>query len=381
MIRLAAPSFSEAALEAVTAVLRSGRLVQGEQVERFEGELAAYLGARHVVAVSSGTAALHLSLVANGIRPGDEVIVPAFTFPATANTVVLAGGVPKLVDVDPEDFCIAPARIEEAITPRTRVLMPVHEFGQPADMEPIVDLAKRYGLVVIEDAACALGARVGVRRVGTIGACGCFSFHPRKALTTGEGGAIATDDAKAAERLRLLRNHGMVQTPDGPDFVAAGFNYRMTEFQAVLGLEQLLTFDRSLAARATQASMYDERLEAMYGLTLPARRRARESVYQTYHVVLPPGAERRDVIHFLRGRGVETNLGAQALNCLSFFRRVYGYGPESCPNATKAFVSGLALPIGAHCGEEELERVVEGLGEALRRVGASGASGGAAVAP
>lgn len=372
MLRLAAPSFPEAALEAALDVLRSGMLVQGERVARFEEALAGYLGVPHVVAVSSGTAALHLSMLAAGIRPGDEVIVPAFTFPATANAVVVSGGRPVLVDIDPRTHCIQPAAIDAAVTPRTRFLLPVHEFGQAADIPAIMALAARHGLRVIEDAACAFGTRSAGRPVGGFGLCGCFSFHPRKALTTGEGGAITTSDADFADRVRRLRNHGIQQTPDGPDFTMAGLNYRMTEFQAALGIHQVPEFERGIELRIRQAALYRTHLSSVPGLELPQESPGREAVYQTFHVVLPPGTMRRDVIAELRGKGIETNLGAQALNCLSFFRTEYGYTPATCPIATRSFERGLALPIGAHCSDDDIRFVAETLAGLLVGAGRTG---------
>jgi len=364
MLRLSSPRFSEEAIKAVEAVLRTGMLVQGEWVGRFESAVAEYLGVPHVVAVSSGTAALHLALLGAGLRPGDEVIVPAFTFPATANAVVVAGGRPVLVDIGPHDLCLDVQRIETALTPRTRAIMPVHEFGQSADMDGISAIASRHGLIVIEDAACAFGTRLGGRAVGTLGSCGCFSFHPRKAITTGEGGAISTQDSDLATRLRELRNHGIRPSADGPDFVAAGLNYRLTEFQAALGFHQLPEFEAGIERRIQQARMYREHLAGIPGLETPADIPGRRAVYQTYHVILPQHVQRRDVIAALRQRGIESNLGAQALNCLSFFRRHYGYTPESCPVATRAFHYGLALPIGPHCTDDDIVMVAE----ALRRV-------------
>lgn len=365
MLKLSSPRFSEDGLKAVEAVLRTGMLVQGEWVGRFEGAIAEHLGVPHVVVVSSGTAALHLALLGAGLRPGDEVIVPAFTFPATANAVVVAGGRPVLVDIGVHDLCLDVRLIEAALTPRTRFIMPVHEFGQSADMDGILAVASRHGLTVIEDAACAFGTRFGGRSVGALGSCGCFSFHPRKAITTGEGGAIVTRDPELATRLRRLRNHGIQPTPDGPDFVAAGLNYRLTEFQAALGFHQLDGFESGIEQRIRQAATYREHLAGIAGLETPADIPGRRAVYQTFHVILPPRVRRSDVIAALRQKGIESNLGAQALNCLSFFRGQYGCTPESCPVATTAFRHGLALPIGPHCADEDIVMVAESLRSVL----------------
>lgn len=365
VLRLASPHFSEEAIRAVEGVLRAGMLVQGEWVARFEGALAEHLAVPHVVVVSSGTAALHLALMGVGLGPGDEVIVPAFTFPATANAVVVGGGRPVLVDVQPHDLCLDVSKIESAVTPRTRAIMPVHEFGQSADMDGILAVAAKHGLEVIEDAACAFGTQYGGRPVGSLGRCGCFSFHPRKALTTGEGGAITTSDSALATRLRELRNHGIRSAIDGLDFVAAGLNYRLTEFQAALGFHQLTDFEAGIERRIHQAGIYNEQLADVAGLGLPAAIPGRRAVFQTYHVLLPHSADRAAIIAVLRQQGVESNLGAQALNCLSFFRKKYGYTPESHPVATRAFRHGLALPIGPHCTDGDVVRVATALRAAL----------------
>ena len=221
MIRLIIPEIGDEEVQAVSAVLRSGYLVQGKHVEDFEHRVAAFVGVKHAVAVSSGTAALHVALAALDIGPGDDVLVPDFTFPATANVVALLGATPVLVDVDPATFNTTADLLRPAITPRTKAIMPVHLFGQPAEMQPILDLAAEHGLAVVEDAACALGALYHGRPCGSLGQLGCFSFHPRKVITTGEGGMIVTDDDALAERLRLLRNHGMAKHAGRHPFCAA----------------------------------------------------------------------------------------------------------------------------------------------------------------
>ncbi len=368
MLKLSSPQFTEEAIEGVAAVLRSGMLVQGAWVRRFEQALAESLGVSEVVVVSSGTAALHLALLGAGLQAGDEVLVPAFTFPATANAVVLAGGRPVLVDIGLSDFCIDPAALGAAVTPRTRFILPVHEFGQAADLDAIMVCARARGLQVIEDAACAFGTEYDGRKVGTFGACGCFSFHPRKAITTGEGGAISTNDAALAGRLRALRNHGIHATSAGNDFVAAGLNYRMTEFQAVLGVHQMPGFEDGVARRIAQARRYDELLAGVPGLRTPASLPRRRAVYQTYHVVLPEAIERAEVIASLKARGIETNLGAQALNCLTYFQEAFGYDERSCPQATIAFRRGLALPMGGHCRDSDIASVADALRAGLAGV-------------
>jgi dTDP-4-amino-4,6-dideoxygalactose transaminase len=365
MIALARPDIPEQAIARAAEIIRSGMLVQGACVCEFERQLSVYLGVQHVVVVSSGTAALHLTLLALDIGPGDEVVVPAFTFPATANAVVLAGAEPVLADINLDDFCINPAVLERVISPRTKAIMPVHEFGQAADMAAIMTIANAHGLAVIEDAACALGTEFEGKRVGTIGCAGCFSFHPRKALTTGEGGAVVTDDDQIANRVRALRNHGMVPTTVRPDFRYAGFNYRMTDFQAALAPAQLAVFEETVRARITAASRYDALLVCASRLRVPARFSNRRMVYQTYHVLLEEGIERDAVISAMRQLGVETNIGAYALNLLTYFKTTRQWAPNDFPCAVAAFARGLALPIGPHVGEVEAAQVVTALTRCL----------------
>ncbi len=272
------PWFDDQEASAVAAVLESGWVSQGPRVEEFEATFAAYVGARYAVATSSCTTALHLALIAGGVRPGDEVLVPTFTFVATANAVEYCGARPVFVDVDLETFNIDPALIEAKITARTRAIIPVHLFGLPADMDPILEIAERHALVVIEDAACGVGSRYHDRHVGTVGLAGCFSFHPRKIITTGEGGMLVTDDAALAARVRSLRSHGAevsdLERHAGngtrlPAFSEVGFNYRMTDVQAAIGLAQMAKLEGVLDSRSELARRYDAALQGVPGLRIP----------------------------------------------------------------------------------------------------------------
>jgi perosamine synthetase len=233
-IPLMVPDIQQQDIDAVVSVLKTGMLVQGKKVEELENNVAKYLGVRHVIAASSGTATLHLALLASGIGTGDEVIVPAFSFIATANAIELVGATPIFVDIDLDTFNININLIEQAISSRTKAILPVHEFGLSCDISEICELAKRYNLSVIEDAACALGAKENGRFTGTTGDVGSFSFHPRKAITSGEGGILTTNDDEMARKLRILRNHGIENKDGKTEFVAAGLNYRLTDFQAAL---------------------------------------------------------------------------------------------------------------------------------------------------
>jgi perosamine synthetase len=278
-IPLSAPDVGEAEIEAVVAVLRTSRLSLGPQMEAFERAMAACIGVPHAVAVSSGTAGLHLALLAHGIGPGDEVVVPSFTFIAVASAVRYAGAHPVFADIDSASLNLLPAAVEDAITPRTRALIAVHTFGRPADMSALLSLAHRHNLIVIEDACEAIGAELRtpppVRRVGSFGNAAVFAFYPNKQITTGEGGIVVTPDAETARRLRALRNHGRYEMascsePSCLDHAELGFNYRLSEMQCALGLAQLRRLDEILARRAAIACRYCDLLAGDQRLQLPA---------------------------------------------------------------------------------------------------------------
>ena len=265
MIPIARPQMGEEEKERVWQALDSGSLAQGPRVREFEEAFAAYIGVEHAVATSSGTTALHLALLGYGIGAEDEVITVSFTFIASANSILYTGARPVLVDIDERDFCIDPARIEAAITPRTKAIMPVSLYGQPADMTAIAEIAERHGLAVIEDACQAHGASIGDRRSGTWGA-GTFSFYPTKNMTTGEGGAMTTDDAELAARVRLLREHGM-NVRYHHDIV--GYNFRMTDIAASIGLAQLQKLPANNERRRQIAARYDAELRGRGGSAVP----------------------------------------------------------------------------------------------------------------
>ena len=357
MIRLAIPSIDSQEERAVLAVLRSGFLVQGKTVAKFEEAVARYLNVKYAVAVSSGTSALHLALVAFGIGPDDEVIVPDYTFPATANVVELTGAKPVLADIDPATFNIDPKAIERLITKKTKAIIPVHLFGQSADMSPIIRLAKKYKLRVIEDAACVLGAEYKGRKCGTIGDIGCFSFHPRKVITTAEGGMAVTNNKSAAERLKILRNHGIDYKGKKADFVMAGFNYRMNEIQAAMGLVQLKRIPGLIRSRRKVAGMYDALLAPMEWVKTPFTPSYNTHVFQTYIIQIPGNIGRDRLIAFLRKNGIEANIGTYALHHLSFYKNKYRLTPRQFPAAEKVFHNSIALPVFEHLSVDQARRI------------------------
>lgn len=371
MLKLSTPNIIGAVRHEVDRVLRSGDLTQGRETEAFEAELASFLGVGEVVTVSSGTAALHVACVAAGLGSGDAVLVPDFTFPATANAVAWSGARPVPLDVDPSTYTMRVELVERIILEWSgdddvRAILPVHEFGCPAEMTALSALAERWGLVIIEDAACALGASWRGRRLGGLGAAGCFSFHPRKTLTTGEGGAIATDDRKLAARARRLRDHGRERDGGTVRFVTCGLNYRLTGFQAAMGRAQLPHLDHWIERRRELRLLYDEALAPLvdrYGLRLPGEREGHS--WQTYMVILPAGVDRGAVRAILAGHGIETGAGAQCVSKEPSFADV-----SPCTAgvhvAAELAEQGLALPFCEQYAEAEVARVAAALAEALQ---------------
>jgi dTDP-4-amino-4,6-dideoxygalactose transaminase len=364
-IWLTRPQTDESEIDEIREVLASGTLTQGPKVAALEAMVAELVGTTHAFATTSATTALHLSLVAAGIGPGDEVLVPDFTFPATANVVVQQGALPVLVDIDLDTFAMDPDDLSHRITPRTRAVMPVHPFGLPADMQPILAAAERHNLAVIEDAACALGATYHGRQTGSFGLAGCFSFHPRKSITTGEGGMITTSDDALAERIRLLRSHGGVREGGRFRFEAAGFNYRLSDILAAVGVAQMRKLDAFLAARRRVAGWYDRALEGNAGVRRPIVPAGSTHTYQSYVVLLDESIDRDAVIAALRADGIETTLGTYALHAQPFFAREYGLRPGDRPASHRAFTGSLALPLHGGMVETEAGEVVAALRAAL----------------
>lgn len=347
-IRLARPDVGEAELAALAEVVASGQLTMGPQVEAFEAALTDAVGTAHAVALSSGTAALHLAILALGIGRGDEVIVPAYTFPATANAVELSGARAVLVDVDPETFLVRPELVAEAVTPRTRAVLAVHLFGRPVDWEEL-QTAVPQEVALVEDAAGALGARYRGTPCGALGLLACLSFHPRKIVTTGEGGAITTDEAELAASARRLRHHGLAGDPI--DIAVPGLNYRLPDLLCALGIPQLRRLESLLTARERVAGWYTERLGHLVGT--PSASEGDRHGWQAYVIRL----ERRDeALAGLRADGIEAQIGTYAVNRLSAYRERGDF-----PGADEAFERALALPLATTTTEDEVDRVVRAL--------------------
>jgi dTDP-4-amino-4,6-dideoxygalactose transaminase len=371
-IPLARPWLDDSDMDAVAEVLRSGMLVQGPRVAAFEAELAGIHHVRHCVVVSSGTAALHVAYLSMGFGPGDALFVPSYAWPSAANVAVMVGARPVFVDVDQRTYNMSVDDLESKIeqarqggwgTPRA--IIPVHEFGLAADMDAITAVARKHRMLVVEDAACALGATYHGQAVGAFGSLAILSFHPRKAVTTGEGGAILTNDDELAEKCRSLRNHGQVFVNGKRDFAYASTNYRMTEMQAAMGLSQLRKLTATMAARREAAARYDAALDAMKIVTRPALHP--EHTWQTYMVVLSPTVSRDAVVRALLDAGIESGPGAIAGHALAVYRQMYGYAADSLPVSNTLDKSGLALPLYHGITSGDTDEVCRALREAVSR--------------
>jgi len=343
-IRLARPDVGEAELAEVAGVLESGTLTMGPKVAELEAELARLCAVEHALVVSSGTAALHVAVLALGLEPGDEVLVPAYTFPATANVVALAGLKPVLVDVDPETMNIDPSKAVAG--PRTKAVLAVHLFGRPARLEQLPD-----GLPVLEDAAGALGARRAGRACGGLGLLGCLSFHPRKIVTTGEGGAVTTNDDEIAAAVASMRNHGW-RSLVPPDMPAPGLNYRLSDILCAVGIPQARRLDELLAARTRVATAYAERLHDLPVL-VPAADEGDVHGWQAYVIQVN---DRDRVLAELRAQGIEAQIGTYALHRLGPY-----LDQGDFPGADRVFERALALPFHSELTEGDLDRVAEAL--------------------
>jgi len=345
LIRLARPDVGAAEAAAVAEVLESGQLTMGPKVAEFEALLARACGVEHALVVSSGTAALHLAVLALGIGPGDEVLVPAYTFPATANVVAQAGATPVLVDVDLRTMNLDVARVAAAVTPRTRAVIAVHLFGRPLEWEALRD-AVGSDVVLVEDAAGALGARRRGRPCGGLGQLGCLSFHPRKIVTTGEGGAVTTPDPDLAQRIREMRDHGIDRRGDF-EIASPGLNYRLSDILCAVGIPQLERLEELLAARERLAVAYSERLAGL--VELPRAEEGDRHGWQAYVVQLDG---RDEALEALRRAGIEAQIGTYALHRLGAYR---DQGPF--PGADGCYDRALALPFHTGLGADDVERV------------------------
>jgi len=363
VIRLTIPTIEQDDLDAVKEALKSGHLVQGPRVADFERNVANYVGTEHAVAVSNCTAALLLALMALDVNDGDAVAVTTYSWPATANVIALCRAKPVFVEIDPRTFNMAPDALTAVLRgTKVKAILPVHTFGGMADMDSICSIAAEHGVPIVEDAACALGASFQGKNAGTWGVMGCFSFHPRKAITTGEGGVVTTNDAALARRLRILRNHGQDPDAPSPDFVAPGHNMRLTEFQASLGSTQMKKIARIIDSRRAQAALYDELLSDT-DITTPAVLAGSRHVFQSYVVLLPPGAaqSRAELIKTLKDQGIETTIGTYHMPLTTYFRSSFGFKVGDFPVTDDVAARGLSLPLFEALTPKEQKEITDSL--------------------
>jgi dTDP-4-amino-4,6-dideoxygalactose transaminase len=367
---------------AIQEPLASGWVVQGPRVADFERKFSAYTGAAHSVAASSCTTALHMAVKALGLKPGDEVIVPAFTWVSTANVIEYEGATPVFCDVDLATFNIDAEQAAALVTERTVGILPVHLFGLCADMPAVARLARKHGLWVVEDAACAFGGWIGDRHAGTFGDAGCFSFHPRKSITTGEGGMVTTGDERLALACRSLRDHGATRSDHQrhhgtgafllAEYHVVGYNYRMTDIQGALGSAQMDRAGAILDGRRAVAAAYGERLAGVEWLAPPAVPHGYTHGYQSYVTLFRPEEptprnvaalhERRNALMMrLEELGISTRQGTHAPVLLDVYRDKYGLRPERFPNAVLADRLSLTLPVAAQMTADDVDAVVEEL--------------------
>jgi len=370
MIPITLPLFGPEEEAAAAAAIRSGWVSQGPKVAEFERLTAEYCGAAHAVAVSNCTTALHLSLLVLGVGPGDEVICPSMSFIATANAVRHAGATPVFADVDRRTFNLDPAAVERAITPRTKAILVVHQIGLAADLDRFQAIAKQHGLKIVEDAACAIGGRYRDKPIGAHGELTCFSFHPRKVITTGEGGMITTDNAEHAQRLRLLRQHGMsvsdvarhgAKTIVHERYLCVGYNYRMTDIQAAIGIEQMKRLDGIVKRRRELAARYDAALADHPWLTPPHVPAYAFHNFQSYAVTLAESAPigRDELMQRLLDWEIATRRGIM----LSHREPPYAdpAGSQLLPESESAADRSLLLPLFPTLGERDQDTVIKAL--------------------
>jgi len=372
----------EKEMAAIQEPLKTGWVVQGPHVKAFEENFADFTGAKEAIACSSCTTALHMAVAALDIRPGDEVIVPAFTWVSTANVVEYMGAKVVFCDVDTRTFNIDPDKIEALITSKTKAIIPVHLFGLAAEMDKILEIARKHNLGVVEDAACGFGAYYNGIHVGHIGDMGCFSFHPRKAITTGEGGMLLTNNEDYAKLTRSLRDHGASKSDLArhtgkaafllSEFNVLGFNYRMTDMQGAMGIEQLKKAEWIQQQRTDRGKRYDELLADVDWLELPHVPDNCEHGYQSYVCMFNPEAitmDNVDKLHDLRNDlmmrmeeiGISTRQGTHAVTTLGFYQQKYGISDKDYPNAYICDRLSLSLPLYAQMTDEEQDYVVSNM--------------------
>ena len=365
MIPVCIPFIGEKELEYVVDCIKTNWISsKGKYVEEFERRFAEYCGCKYGISTTSGTTALHLALASLGIRNGDEVIIPAFTMISTANAVVYCGAKPVLVDAEPETWNMDVDQIAEKVTSRTKAIMPVHIYGHPCDMDPILEIAEDHNLYVIEDAAEAHGAEYKGRKAGGIGDVGCFSFYANKIITTGEGGMVVTNDKKVAERAMMLKDLAFSKERRF-SHTDLGFNYRMTNIQAAIGLAQLEKIDELVERRRKNAMLYNKLLEDVEGVRLPVEKEWAKNVYWMYSIIIEDdfGMSRDELMKELAKRGIETRTFFIPMHQQPVFQKMGLFKGERYPVAEEISRKGMYLPSSSGLKEEEIEFIVNAIKE------------------
>jgi dTDP-4-amino-4,6-dideoxygalactose transaminase len=361
MIPITKTFTDDSELDQISDVLSSGYLTQGPKTAEFEQNVADYIGSKYAFAMSSCTTALHLSLVVLDVQPGDEVLVADFTFPATANVVVQLGATPVLVDIDLDTFTVNVDDLRRKITSKTKAIIPVDAFGCAADFDAIQKVAAEHNLPVIEDAATAIGTKYYDRFCGNLTTLGCFSFHPRKVITTGEGGMITTNDDELAARIKLLRSHGGARAGAWFQFEEAGFNYRLSDILSAMGVAQMKKLARLVERKQQLAASLSGRLAGVSGIRVPMEPTWGGHIYQSYVILVDDGLNRDRIVEEMKARGIETTLGTYALHDQPFFQRTFGYKSGQLPNSHAAFTRTITLPLYPQMGESDLDQVADTL--------------------
>lgn len=365
-IPLAQPYIGEEEIREVLSVLRTPTLSIGPKLDEFEKLVAQYVGAKHAIAVNSGTSALHLCIRSFNIADGDEVITTPFSFVASANCILFERAKPVFVDIDPDTLCIHPDKIEEMVTQRTKAILPVHVFGHPADMEAIKRIAGKYNLVVIEDACEAIGAEIKGRKAGTFGDAATFAFYPNKQITTGEGGVIVTDDDRVAELCRSMRSQGRASDGGWLYHERLGYNYRMPELSAALGVAQMRKLTKILAMRQRVADQYNERLKDIPGVQLPYQDRRVKMSWFVYVIRLAPHINREKIISSLTEAGIGCKPYFPAIHLQPFYVAEFGYKEGDFPITEEVASQTVALPFYTSMTGLEIDYVGTKLEEAIR---------------